>query len=223
MNHFYAILVSVAGRMLSTITARMFSDDRRMLEVFIRDTAAENVHSNLLAALLAAEDHRFFSHPGVDCVAVCRAIWMTLFRGQIQGGSTIEQQLVRLVTGDCRRALRRKVKEAILALELSRSLPKTDIAAIYLARAYFGAGSIGVVKAAEHLGFDLNEVTLWQAAELTARLRYPPGGRSTPRQGELLMRRRDYILRRISQHETVWAEQIASLGLGEFRGSDTPG
>jgi membrane peptidoglycan carboxypeptidase len=68
----------------------------------------------MIELLLAGEDHRFPYHPGVDTVALCRALWMTV-RGSPQGGSTVAMQLVRTITGRYERTLGRKIREIMFA------------------------------------------------------------------------------------------------------------
>ena len=90
------------------------------------------------ALLISAEDHRFFSHAGIDFVAVCRALYRGIILGRKEGASTIEMQLVRVLTGRYERTLSRKLREAALATLLARAVPKSDLPALYIHVAYFG-------------------------------------------------------------------------------------
>ena len=90
------------------------------------------------ALLISAEDHRFFSHAGIDFVAVCRALYRGIILGRKEGASTIEMQLVRVLTGRYERTLSRKLREAALATLLARAVPKSDLPALYIQVAYFG-------------------------------------------------------------------------------------
>jgi penicillin-binding protein 1A len=128
---------------------------------------------NLLFALVAAEDRRFFEHQGVDIVAIARACWKFLWRGQMEGASTLEQQHVRTVTARRERTLRRKVREILLANCVGEALGKSDVLEVYLSIAYFGWKMQGVARACGALGYELSTLSASQAADLVARLKYP--------------------------------------------------
>jgi penicillin-binding protein 1A len=85
------------------------------------------ISQTLVDLLIAAEDHRYGSHPGVDFVAMCRAIWRTMFCGRREGGSTIAMQLVRVLTGRYEKTLSRKVIEILLAVKLTRFLSDSEL------------------------------------------------------------------------------------------------
>ncbi len=151
----------------------------------------------LVLALVVAEDHRFYLHGGVDPIAVLRAIWHSCCRQRLIGGSTIEQQLVRTLTGRKERTIKRKFKELALSLCVSGCVPKIDVPGLYLSVAYFGWRMNGVRQAYGQLGIDQRSITERQAAELVARLKYPePSGPKVDRLRQILSRR-DYILGRL--------------------------
>lgn len=127
----------------------------------------------LVTMLIAAEDHRFGKHPGVDPVAICRAVWRSFFCGRKEGASTIAMQLVRVLTGRYERTFKRKLVEMFLALRLTKHIPETDIPKLYLLVAYFGWGMNGLVQAANRLEMDLFAMTKIEAASIIARLKYP--------------------------------------------------
>jgi hypothetical protein len=146
----------------------------KTLHTHIAELQKSNIpllNNELLAVLVIGEDHRFFYHKGVDPVAVVRACF-SICRGMRQGGSTIEQQLVRTLTGDYRYTLSRKVKEALLAVTVNRMLSKTDIAALYLSIAYFGYRLQGIDSACLGLGIVLPGDTR-QYSRLISCLKYP--------------------------------------------------
>lgn len=127
----------------------------------------------LIDALVAAEDRRFFSHFGFDVWGIARALWCCARYSQLQGASTLEQQLVRTITGRRQLTLRRKVSEICLAAWLSYNFQKSEIAAGYLRLAYFGWHMNGLSQAADRLEIDLDKVSLQQACDVVAALRYP--------------------------------------------------
>lgn len=132
-----------------------------------------SVPSVFVDAVILAEDHRNAIHPGVDVLAIARALWMRLRYGQIQGASTIEQQFVRVVTNRNERTIRRKLREQFLALMLARRAPKRQIASTYLAVAFYGSGSIGLQGLRQRFGRNLESVSYPQALEMVAQLKYP--------------------------------------------------
>ena len=88
--------------------------------------------------LISGEDHRFFGHGGIDLIAVGRAVWRGVVYRRREGASTIEMQVVRVVSGRYERTLRRKVWEMALATLVTREIPKKALPAMYLRLGYFG-------------------------------------------------------------------------------------
>ena len=88
--------------------------------------------SQLCEFLVAAEDHRFWQHHGVDLISLARAIWKTKIHKKREGGSTVAMQLVRTITGDYNLSLRRKIREIYYALKVSSLLKKHEVLKIYL-------------------------------------------------------------------------------------------
>jgi len=133
----------------------------------------QEISPMLLTALVAGEDHRFFEHGGTDAIAVAGAVWRFIRYGRCGGASTIEQQLVRVLTNRRERTLRRKLMEIIVACHLAHRYSKDCLALIYLEVAYFGWEMNGVREACGRLGISIREVAPHQAASVVARLKYP--------------------------------------------------
>ena len=129
----------------------------------------------LVAAVLSIEDHRFFQHGAIDAVGLVRAGWQNLRVGGVeQGGSTITQQLAKILFLSPGRTLKRKVLELVLASQLENRFSKADILALYLNRAYFGEGAVGVDAAARrYFGCPAGDLRPSQAAVLAAALKAP--------------------------------------------------
>ena len=129
----------------------------------------------LPAAVVAVEDRRFWSHPGIDPIGLARAAWTDLTAGHlVQGGSTITQQVAKNLFLSNARTLQRKVQELLLTLWLERHFSKREILEIYLNRVYLGAGAWGMDAAAHmYFGVSARHVTLWQAAVLAGLPRAP--------------------------------------------------
>ncbi len=122
----------------------------------------------LIKAFLAAEDARFYEHGGVDLLGVVRAFLKNIQAGEIvQGGSTITQQVVKSLLLTPERTWIRKLKEAILAYRIDRSLSKDEILYLYLNQIYFGSGAYGV-EAAARTYFDKHarDLTVGESAQL---------------------------------------------------------
>lgn len=123
--------------------------------------------------LIVGEDHRFYYHPGVDPLAICRAFWKNVFCGSRQGASTIAMQLVRTITGRYERTWKRKLLEIALAVLLTRYLPKDRLPLLYLWSAYYGSGMNNFKQACSRLHIEPLSVCAFEAAKLVARLKYP--------------------------------------------------
>ena len=123
--------------------------------------------------LVAGEDHRFHHHPGVDPIALCRAVWKTIFYGQRQGGSTIAMQLVRTVTERYERTWRRKLLEMVLAIRLTSHIGHDRLPALYLWVAYYGWRMNGFRQACSRVRIDPHSASAFESAMLIARLKYP--------------------------------------------------
>ena len=123
--------------------------------------------------LISGEDHRHSRHYGFDSIAICRALWRRFAFGSREGASTIEQQIVRTITGRHERTIRRKLREIFLAILIDVSFQKAVLPAVYLSIAYYGWRMNGYRQACRRLGFNSNFLTLDEAAELVARLKYP--------------------------------------------------
>lgn len=134
------------------------------------DLTLADMPPHLVEAFLAAEDRRFYWHLGIDLIGLGRAIFVNIDEGRmVQGGSTITQQLARILFLTNEKTLSRKVEEAFIAFWLEMNFSKDEILALYLNRVYLGAGAYGVDAAARrYFGVSAKEVTLQQAAMLAA-------------------------------------------------------
>jgi membrane peptidoglycan carboxypeptidase len=136
---------------------------------------AQDLPPHLAQAIIAIEDRRFYQHWGVDIRGILRAGWRNSQAGSTrEGGSTITQQLARLVFLSPERTLRRKTQEALLAIWLEGQLTKEEILLRYLNTAYFGAGAYGVDAAARrYFGKRAGELSLAESAMLAGLVRAP--------------------------------------------------
>lgn len=135
--------------------------------------SSRSISPSLLVLLIAGEDHRFGCHYGVDPIALCRAVWRSIFCQRQEGGSTIAMQLVRVLTGRYEKTLSRKIMEIYLAVRMTRHIPQNEILSLYLSVAYFGWKMNGLNQACARLKLDPSSLSPQAAASIVARLKYP--------------------------------------------------
>lgn len=135
---------------------------------YARRTPLGEMPEHVPQAFLAIEDRRFYSHEGVDRMAVIRALLANVQAGEtVQGGSTISQQLARNLFLTQRQTINRKLREMVLASRIERRLSKDEILELYLNRVYLGDQAYGVDAAARrYFGHPATELTLAEAALL---------------------------------------------------------
>src|SRR5713226_6629861 len=172
----------------------------------------------LREAIIATEDARFYSHYGVDPMGIARAVYQNFRRGRIvEGGSTITQQLAKVLFLTPDRSLDRKLKEAVLAVELERRYSKDRILEMYLNQIYFGHGAFGVEAAARtFFGKGVSELTPAECV-LLAGLPKAPSTYSPFDHSEASVRRRSVVLARMvdaGMLKPVQAKQIAGATIG---------
>ena len=126
------------------------------------------IPKNLQNAFVAAEDARFYQHIGVDPRGILRAVWSNITGGGVsEGGSTITQQLAKNALLSQDRTLKRKIQEAILALQIEQKYTKNEILELYLNEIYFGEGAYGVQSAAMvYFGKNVENLSLEECAML---------------------------------------------------------
>ena len=177
----------------------------------------DDLSARFLDILLAIEDRRFFSHPGIDPIAVGRAVWTNVTKGTvIQGGSTITQQLAKNLFYSPQRTFGRKLKESIAALVLEAKYPKKAILESYANEIYLGqVGSVsiyGVGEAAHrYFGKRVDTLSLEEAALLVGMIK-GPNTYSPLRNAALAKQRRDVVLGRLHEqgliNDEAWAQAI---------------
>ena len=164
-------------------------------------------------AIIATEDARFYSHHGVDPAGIARAIYQNFRHGRIvEGGSTITQQLAKVLFLTPDKSLERKLKEAVLALTLERRYAKDRILELYLNQIYFGQGAFGVEAAARtFFGKPVSELTLAESA-LLAGLPKAPATYSPFEHPDAARRRRAPVLARMVDTGMLKPEQARRAG-----------
>lgn len=135
----------------------------------------KHIPRHLAQAVVSIEDHRFYDHFGLDPIGMARAAVVNTFAGEVrQGGSTITQQLAKLMFLSSERTFKRKVQEAMIALWLEHRLSKDEILVRYLNKVYLGAGAYGIDGAAQrYFNKSARELTLAESAMLAGLIRAP--------------------------------------------------
>src|SRR5207247_2605565 len=172
----------------------------------------ERMPLRLRQAVVAVEDKRFYSHDGVDPIAIARAAWVDMQDGSFdQGGSTITQQYVKTVFTGSEPTLGRKIREAVMAIKLEHELTKDQILAQYLNTIYYGHGAYGVQAAARtYFGRDAADLTLLQSATLAGAIAGP--SRYDPMVHRAAAKvRRNYVLRQMAQVGAIGEARATAL------------
>lgn len=167
----YQSLPEVCNNMRPAVSSQVFDSQGKLITTLHSDQNRlpidiNKVPKNLQNAFIAAEDNRFYDHIGVDPIGILRAVVTNLTnRGIAQGGSTITQQLAKNAFLSQDQTLKRKIQEAILALELERKYSKKEILEMYMNQIYFGRGAYGIQTAAHtYFGKDVGDLTLAECA-----------------------------------------------------------
>jgi penicillin-binding protein 1A len=227
-----AYRVDIARPAAQAETTKVFAADGSLITTLHAEQDREEVPLSevapiLTAAVLAIEDARFFSHKGVDLRAVARAMRANAEAGEIkEGGSTITQQYVKNVLLDSKKTVSRKVREAVMAIQLERTHTKEAILEGYLNRIYLGNGAYGVQAASQqYFGKPASEVTLAEAA-LLAGLIQAPESYDPYTAPDAALGRRQVVLDRMGElgsapRDEIAAAEAAPLGVGAKRPDDT--
>jgi membrane peptidoglycan carboxypeptidase len=132
------------------------------------------VPANFTRPLVATEDHRFYSEPGVDALAVGRVVWAKVTNGSDQGGATIEQQLAKMLYTPGQAGFFTDVKQVMLAFKLNAAYSKQQILAMYAEVAYYGHGYYGLEQAScGYFGHPASQLTVVQGAMLAGVVNAP--------------------------------------------------
>lgn len=169
--HILASPLTVSSRVMIRFRLCGLHDDLQRCLVAV-DTAP-SIPSRFVVTLVAAEDHRNSIHPGVDPIAMVRALSVWVRTGRVQGASTIEQQLVRVVLERYEKTLRRKLIEQLVAVALSCKRSKAQIAEAYLGIAFYGSGLYGLAALTYVCKPSLETTSQDNISHMVARLKYP--------------------------------------------------
>lgn len=184
------------------IPLRLFSSEGALMAEFGEKRRVpveyKDLPERLIQAFLAAEDDRFYQHPGVDYQGIIRAAYSLLMTGEkTQGGSTITMQVARNFFLSNEKTYLRKLNEIILALEMEQVLSKQEILTLYMNKIYLGKRAYGVGAAANvYYGRPISELTLAEMA-MIAGLPKAPSRFNPVANPERAVIRRNYVLKRM--------------------------
>jgi penicillin-binding protein 1A len=197
------------------VPLRVYTRDRRLLAEFgekrRNPVRIEDVPADMVHAFLAAEDDRFFEHPGVDVFGLMRAVFELVRTGEKrQGGSTITMQVARNFYLSREKTYLRKLSEIILAFRIEQSLSKPEILELYLNKIYLGHRAYGVEAAARvYYGVSIDELSIAQMAMIAALPKAPSRVNPVNNLGAATIRR-NYILGRMYKLGFIDAETHAA-------------
>jgi penicillin-binding protein 1A len=207
---------------------KVYSDDEQLIGEFRIEKGIpvnlKEVPKSLVNAVLAIEDSRFYRHKGLDHIAIARALLKDIISIEIkEGGSTITQQLAKVLFLTPERSLKRKIKEAVLALRIEGNLSKDQILELYLNKIYFGHGAYGVEMASRtYFGKSIGKLSLAESAMLAGLIKAPGVyspyndlSRARNRQLIVLRRMKEEGLIKDKDVEKAWKQPIYLSSLRE--------
>jgi len=190
------------------LVSQVYSADGVLLADFFKErrkwTTFDKIPQIIKSSFIVAEDSRFYEHQGVDFDSIVRAALTDLRSGKIvQGGSTITQQLTKMLLLSPEKSFSRKIKEMYLAYKLENRLSKDKILEMYLNMVYLGSGSYGIEAAAEtYFAKPMTELSISEAAIL-AGLPKAPGRFSPILNPKAAKRRQKYVLKRLLDENKI--------------------
>ncbi len=189
-----------------------------------QDVPLSQIPADLQQAFVAVEDHRFFRHPGVDVIALVRAVVRNIREpGTVEGGSTLTQQLARTLFLSNKKTYGRKVREAVIALMIDAQLSKQEVLELYLNRIYLSAGVYGVETMSRHLfGKPARQLSLAESA-LIAGLARAPSALSPWSNLDGAIERSHVVLTRMREEGFISQEQEAAAKAARLRVRPYPG
>jgi penicillin-binding protein 1A len=162
-----------------TAGTRIYSDDDVLIgELKVEKgifVSLDSMPKNMINAIIAVEDSRFWKHSGIDYIAIARAVVKDVLHASLkEGGSTLTQQLAKVVFLSPEKTIRRKLMEASLAVKIEKNLTKKEILELYLNKVYFGHGAYGVEMASRvYFGKSVRQLNLGEAAMIAGLVKAP--------------------------------------------------
>jgi penicillin-binding protein 1A len=193
-------------------SSKVYSSDGQILAEFYVERRTFVPHyeipDHVKKAIIAIEDVRFYSHPGIDFIGIVRALLHDIRAGGMkQGGSTITQQLAKMLFLKPEKSIKRKVREAALSIKIEERYTKDEILGLYLNQAYFGTRAYGIEAASQaYFGKTTQELSIGEAA-LLASLPKAPSQYSPFKNFDKSRERRSVVLKEMFKENFINREQ----------------
>jgi penicillin-binding protein 1A len=195
-------------------SSKVYSSDKQLLAEFYYERRTFVPHyeipRHVKQAIIAIEDARFYSHPGVDVIGIFRALVHDVKTGGLkQGGSTITQQLAKMLFLKPEKSIRRKIREAALSIQIEKHYTKDEILGLYLNQAYFGSRAYGIEAASQtYFGKTTKDLSIGEAAML-ASLPKAPSHYSPFRNFNKARERKALVLQQMRAQKFISGEQYS--------------
>lgn len=196
------------------VPLRVYTQDGKLMAIYgskwRTPTTIDKIPKDLINAVLATEDQRFYDHPGVDPIGLVRAAKSVITSGRkSQGASTITMQVARNFFLTRKKTYGRKLKEILLAIKIDQELSKDKILELYLNKVFFGKRAYGIVAAAQvYYGTTPDQLTLPQMAML-AGLPQSPSANNPINDPVDAKERRNHVLARMLDAKFITKDQYA--------------
>ncbi|MDQ3002224.1 MAG: penicillin-binding protein [Fibrobacterota bacterium] len=205
-------------RIAPSLITRMYDKDSSLIREFYTErriwVPLDRVPERQIKAVLAIEDQGFFRHGGVDLRAIPASLLPALTGKRVRGGSTLTQQLTKLVFLGPERSFTRKFREVLLAIRIERTYTKKEILEFYLNEVYLGAGAYGFSAAAErYFSRPLDSLTLPQQALMAGLLQRPETLRPD-RHPVRALTRRNTVLRAMASNQAISEAELSQALAG---------
>jgi penicillin-binding protein 1A len=193
-------------------SSKVYSSDGKVLAEFYYERRTfvpyYKIPDHVKKAFVAIEDARFYSHPGIDFIGTMRALVHDITtKSMAQGGSTITQQLAKMLFLKPEKSLIRKVREAVLSVQIERYYTKDEILGLYLNQTYFGTRAFGIEAASQaYFGKSVTDLTIGEAA-LLASLPKAPSAYSPFKNPEKARERRIMVLEAMLKSGFITSDQ----------------
>src|ERR1051326_295073 len=191
-----------------SLVTDVYSDDGQVIGSFALErrivVTYDQIPQLMKDAIVSVEDQNFYSHWGIDIYGIARAALKDLMAGRVvEGGSTLTQQLSKNLFLTPERRFRRKIQEAMLAIQIERYYTKPQILTMYVNQNFMGHGQYGFAAAADfYFGKELKDLTIEEAALLAALPKSPPIY-SPINHPDRALQRRNYAIDRMVEEKKI--------------------
>jgi penicillin-binding protein 1A len=200
------------GSYTPNLSTKIYDKDNNLIDELFTErrvlTPIKDIPVNLQNAFISIEDNDFFKHWGISTKGIIRAFSRILLKGRVaEGGSTITQQLAKTIFLTREKTIVRKVKEALLTIQLEKNYSKQEILQFYINQIYFGSGAHGVQSAAEiYFNKNVKDLTLAECAMLAA-IPKSPNYYNPFKNAKAALSRRNLVLSKMEQLGYITTEQ----------------